>query len=156
MNGSGVNGTEDNEKDYYWKRNLISRDIGQQLFLWDCLKYLNDHFKTSHPLIGHMSHCRPLIGWSWQGLSPGWWGLMTMMVTIHYPCHAASRPAKMELTSLVTEPDISDRAVTTHLHIEIHTTPQKVINSIKTSYFVDDTTQRGGSWWGIFMTAKQE
>ena len=33
MNGSGVNGTEDNEEDYYWKRNLISRDIGQQLFL---------------------------------------------------------------------------------------------------------------------------
>ena len=31
------------------------------------------------------------------------WGLMTMMVTIHYPCHAASRPAKMELTILVTE-----------------------------------------------------
>ena len=34
MNGSGVNGREDNEEDYYCKSNLISGDISQQLFLF--------------------------------------------------------------------------------------------------------------------------
>lgn len=50
MNGSGVNGREDNEEDYYCKSNLISGDISQQLFLFYNTKrniVLHDHFTSS-------------------------------------------------------------------------------------------------------------